>query len=135
MSPGGVVVLRRATAITTAFATAAVIAMTVDEGLSRSFMAPGAGRSYAEVTDNYLGTDVFEDPMGDAVTSGSASIPFRTHMSVKCWTPNESSMGSINAFYLVEVSPWTGEYAPANTFLNADTTGSLDPHVPMCPAS
>jgi hypothetical protein len=132
MSPGGVVVLRRATVITTAFATAAVIAMTVDEGLSR---LPGVGRSYAEVTDNHLGTDVFGDPRGDAVTSGPASIPFGTRVSVECWMPNESGMGSINAFYLVKTDPWVGEYAPANTFLNADTAGSLDPDVPMCPAS
>lgn len=91
------------------------------------------GKFYTELTYNHLGTSVFRDPMGDAVTSGPASIPYDTQVEVKCWTPNESDMASINVFYLVETPPWTGEYAPANTFLNADTSGSLDPHVPACP--
>jgi hypothetical protein len=90
------------------------------------------GKLYTEETYNHLGTDVFKDPMGDAVTSGPVSIPFGTYVRVKCWAPNESGMSSINAFYLVETRPWVGEYAPANTFLNADTSGSLDPHVPEC---
>jgi CRP/FNR family transcriptional regulator, cyclic AMP receptor protein len=94
-----------------------------------------SGKFYSEETDNHLGTDVFRDPMGDAVISGPISIPFGTYVRVKCWAPNESGMGSINAFYLIETSPWAGEYAPANTFLNADTSGSLDPHVPECPAT
>jgi len=89
---------------------------------------------YTELAYNHLGTDVFQDPMGDAVTSGPVFIPFGTEVKVKCWAPNKSSMGSINAFYLVETPPWAGKYAPANTFLNADTTGTLDPHVPECPA-
>jgi hypothetical protein len=93
------------------------------------------GKLYTEVTDNHLGTDVFKDPMGDAVTSGPVSIPYGTHVLVKCWAPNESGMGSINAFYLIETRPWIGDYAPANTFLNADTTGALDPDVPECPAA
>jgi hypothetical protein len=90
------------------------------------------GKLYKEKTDNHLGTDVFRDPMGDAVADGPVSIPFGTQVVVRCWAPNESGMGSINAFYLVETSPWKGEYAPANTFLNADTTGALDPDVPQC---
>lgn len=93
-----------------------------------------SGSLYQEETYNRRGTDVFSDPMGDAVTSGPVSIPFETHVMVKCWARNESGMGSINAFYLVETSPWAAEYAPANTFLNADTTGSLDPDVPQCTA-
>jgi hypothetical protein len=96
--------------------------------------ATPSGKLYAEETYNRRGTDVFSDPMGDAVTSGPGAIPFETHVMVKCWARNESGMGSINAFYLVETSPWAGEYAPANTFLNADTTGSLDPDVPQCTA-
>ena len=72
--------------------------------------------------------------MGAAV-SGPQSIKFGTYVLVKCWAPNDSGMSSINVFYLVETPPWTGEYAPANTFLNADTTGSLDPDVPKCPAA
>jgi hypothetical protein len=94
-----------------------------------------AGKLYTEVTDNHLGTDVFRDPMGDAVITGPVSIPFGTQVKVRCWAQNESTMGSINAFYLVETQPWAGEYAPANTFLNADTTGSLDPKVPECSAA
>ncbi|MGH3185669.1 MAG: hypothetical protein ACRDPY_00805 [Streptosporangiaceae bacterium] len=90
---------------------------------------------YTEVTDNHLGTDVFKDPMGDAVTSAPISIPYGTQVLVKCWAPNESGMGSINVFYLIETRPWAGEYAPANTFLNADTTGALDPDVHECPAT
>jgi hypothetical protein len=99
--------------------------------------ASTSGRSqaklYWELTDNHLGTDVFSDPMGDAVTAGQEFIPYHTNVQVKCWAPNESGMGSINVFYLVETPPWAGEYAPANTFLNADTSGSLDPDVPECP--
>jgi hypothetical protein len=99
--------------------------------------ASSSGRSqaklYWELTDNHLGTDVFSDPMGDAVTAGQEFIPYHTNVRVKCWAPNESGMGSINVFYLVETPPWAGEYAPANTFLNADTSGSLDPDVPECP--
>jgi hypothetical protein len=97
--------------------------------------AAKTGKLYPEVTDNHLGTDVFADPMGDAVTSGPVSIPYGTHVLVKCWAPNESGMGSINDFYLIETKSWTGDYAPANTFLNADTTGALDPDVPECPAT
>jgi hypothetical protein len=93
------------------------------------------GQLYKEETDNHLGTDVFRDSMGDAVTSGPVSIPFGTQVLVKCWSPNRSSMGSINAFYLVETPPWAGDYAPANTFLNADTSGALDPKVPECSAA
>jgi hypothetical protein len=54
---------------------------------------------------------------------------------VECWAPNESGVGSINVFYLVETAPWAGEYAPANTFLNANAPGdgALDPDVPKCP--
>ncbi|MGD0555418.1 MAG: hypothetical protein ABSA93_10615 [Streptosporangiaceae bacterium] len=94
--------------------------------------AAAAGTLYTEVTDNHLGTDVFQDPEGDAVTSGPAAIPYGTRVGVKCWAPNESGMGSINAFYLLETPPWKGDFAPANTFLNADTAGSIDPNVPEC---
>lgn len=99
--------------------------------------SPGkrAGGLHEEQTDNHLGTDVFRDPTGDVVTSGPVSIPFGTQVLVKCWAPNKSGMGSINVFYLVETAPWTRDYAPANTFLNSDTTGALDPHVPQCPTS
>jgi hypothetical protein len=90
---------------------------------------------HEEETYNHLGTPVFSDPMGDAVTSGPSRIPFGTHVLVKCWAPNDSSMSSINAFYLIETSPWMGDYAPANTFLNGDTEGQLDPKVSKCPAT
>jgi hypothetical protein len=89
---------------------------------------------HSEVTYNRLGTDVFSDPTGSAVTKGPASIPFGTHVEVSCWAANDSGMTSINAFYLIATHPWQGDYAPANTFLNADTTGTLDPHVPPCPS-
>lgn len=102
--------------------------------------APSSSRALTgglhwEIADNHLGTDVFSDPMGDAVASGPAKIQFGTHVLVKCWAPNKSTMGSINAFYLVETSPWKGEYAPANTFLNAGPNSNLDPHVHECPAT
>jgi hypothetical protein len=105
------------------------------EGSSASPSSKAYGNLYNEETYNHRGTDVFKDPMGDAVVSGAVSIPFGTHVMVKCWAPNQSSMGSINVFYLVETRPWTGEYAPANTFLNADSSGSLDPQVPKCPTA
>lgn len=91
------------------------------------------GKLHPEMTDNHLGTDVFKDPLGGAVTSGPVSIPYGTQVLVKCWAKNESTMTSINAFYLIETKPWVGDYAPANTFLNADTTGALDPQVHECP--
>jgi hypothetical protein len=88
---------------------------------------------YTEEAYNHLGTDVYSDQFGDAVVSGPVSISFGTYVKVQCWARNESGMGSINAFYRVETPPWKGEYAPANTFLNADTPTALDPHVPECP--
>jgi hypothetical protein len=94
-----------------------------------------AGTLHKEETYNHLGTEVFRNPMGSAIADGPVSIPFATQVWVKCWTPNESGMTSINAFYLVETSPWAGDYAPANTFLNADTSGALDPRVPKCQAT
>jgi hypothetical protein len=103
---------------------------------SVSVSAKGSpGKLHWEETYNHLGTDVFSDNYGDAVTSGPESIPFGTWVQVKCWAPNNSGMGSINVFYLIETSPWKGDYAPANTFLNGDTSGDLDPKVLECPAS
>ncbi len=48
---------------------------------------------------------VFSDPMGDTVSSGPTRILFGTYVLVKCWAPNESGMGSINVFYLIESRP------------------------------
>jgi hypothetical protein len=90
---------------------------------------------YIEVTGNHLGTALFSDQMGDAVTKGPTSIPYGTRVHVKCWAPNESGIASINVFYLVETPPWAGDYAPANAFLNPDLTGPLDPQVPECPSA
>jgi hypothetical protein len=89
------------------------------------------GKLYQEEAYNHLGTDVFSDPEG-ASASGPPQIPFGTYVMVKCYSLNESSMPSINDFYLVETAPWANEYAPANTFLNADTSKTLDPDVPKC---
>ena len=95
-----------------------------------------AARLRPEITDNHLGTQVFRDPEGDAVPADQ-SIPYDTRVLVKCWTQNQSSMSSINAFYLIETSPWTGDYAPADTFANGDPLGTdgstaIDPAVPQC---
>lgn len=104
---------------------------------STASTTPGpSGGFILEVTDNPIGTPVFSDPKGDAV-SGSERIPFDTPVEVKCWAPNISSMGSVNVFYLLETAPWTGEYASANTFANGDPIGqshstSIDPTVPEC---
>lgn len=91
-------------------------------------------RLYTEVADNRLGTDVFTDPEGEVPTRAPAQIPFGETVEVACWAPNESGMGSINAFYLVKTAPWIGEWAPANTFLNANASGAseIDPDVPKC---
>jgi hypothetical protein len=91
------------------------------------------GQYVLEEAYNHRGSPLFRDPMGDAITSGPPSIPFGSKVWVKCYTPNESSMGSVNDFYLVESPPYAGEYASADTFLNADTPGTLDPKVPECP--
>ena len=107
-------------------------ALSTTAGGPRASASDALGKLYREETYNHLGTKVFSNPEGYAAISGPASIPFGTWVKVKCWAPNESAMGSINAFYLVETSPWTGDYAPADTFLNADTSGSLDPNVPKC---
>lgn len=93
-------------------------------------------RLYPEITDNETGTPVFANDLGDAVTQDE-SIPFDRHILVKCWAPNKSTMSSINAFYLVETAPWSGDYAPANTFANGDPVGqpgstTIDPAVPEC---
>ena len=94
-----------------------------------------AGTLHKEEAYHYPGTEVFRTLAGGAVVGGPVSIPFGTQVWVKCWAPNESGMSSVNAFHLVETSPWAGEYAPANTFLNADTSGAIDPKVPRCQAT
>ena len=91
------------------------------------------GKLYQEITDNHLGTKVYLDPMGDVSVNGPVAIPFGTKVLVKCWALNESGMGSINAFYLIAApGQWAGDYAPADTFLNANSTTGLDPLVPQC---
>jgi hypothetical protein len=105
------------------------------ESPTQTMYSPVAGTLHKEETYDDLGTEVFRNPMGSAIARGPVSIPFGTQVLVKCWAPNESDMTSINAFYLVETSPWTGEYAPADAFLNADTSGALDPQVPKCQAT
>ena len=103
--------------------------------LSSPTKSAAAGTLHKEETYHYPGTEVFRTPAGAAIVGGPASIPFGTQVWVKCWAPNESGMSSVNAFYLVETSPWAGEYAPANTFLNADTSRALDPKIPRCQAT
>jgi hypothetical protein len=103
-------------------------------GLTQS---PGpVGKLVAEEAYTHLGVPVFSDPQGDTIASGPPRIPFGTIVGVQCYAPNESGMGSVNDFYLLESPPqWRGDYAPANTFLNADTAGTLDPKVPKCPGT
>jgi hypothetical protein len=91
---------------------------------------------HGEVTDNRNGTQVFGSPEG-AAAAGESSIPYDTTVSVLCWAPNNSAIVSINAFYLVETSPWRDDYAPADTFANGDPVGqpgstAIDPSVPRC---
>jgi hypothetical protein len=109
---------------------------TATAAISPSLPSPtrssAAGTLHKEEAYNHLGTEVFRNPMGSAIAGGPVSIPFGTQVLVKCWAPNESGMTSISAFYLVETPPWAGEYAPANTFLNADTSGVPDPQVQKC---
>jgi hypothetical protein len=114
--------------------TAMASSATTSPPASPSSTSPSPGL-HLEEAYNHRGTQVFRDPQGDAATAGPAYIQFGTEVWVKCWASNESTEGSINAFYLVESAPWAGEYAPANTFLNADTTGTLDPEVHQCPSS
>jgi hypothetical protein len=94
--------------------------------------APAAGTLHKEEAYSHRGTEVFRNPMGSAIVGGPVSIPFGTQVLVKCWAPNESGLTSVDAFYLVETSPWAGEYAPANTFLNVDTSGAPDSQVSKC---
>ena len=95
-----------------------------------------SSRLHVEITDNGLGTQVFSSPQGGAVSQNGA-IPYDTYVKVECWTKNESTMHSINAFYLIESAPWVGDYAPADTFANGDPIGepgstTIDPAVPEC---
>lgn len=97
-----------------------------------------ANALFSETTDNHAGTRVYSDPEGDSVQSNGL-IPFDTVVQVKCWAKNLSSMGSVNAFYLIETTPWTGDYAPAGTFANGDPIGKpggteIDPAVTQCAA-
>jgi hypothetical protein len=91
---------------------------------------------HKEITDNENGTPVFGSAEGSAVNQDEL-IPFDRHVLVKCWAANKAGMTSINAFYLVETAPWSGTYAPANTFANGDPVGqpgstTIDPAVPEC---
>ena len=90
-----------------------------------------------EISDNRAGTKVFSNPAGAAPTGYNDEIPFDTTVAVACWAPNESEMTSITGFDLIETAPWTGDYAPADTFANGDPVGQpgstdRDPAVPTC---
>jgi hypothetical protein len=93
-------------------------------------------KTFTEIADNRNGVPVFGSPDGSA--TDAPEIPFATRVQVACYTPNESGMPSINAFYLIKSPPpWTDVYAPANTFANGDPVGqpgstNIDPAVPRC---
>lgn len=91
-------------------------------------------RLHREIVGNPIGTVVFTNPQGGA-TDGF--IPFGQDVQVKCWAQNESGIASINEFYRIVTAPWTGDYAPANTFTNGGPLGAagsadIDPAVPEC---
>jgi len=109
---------------------------TAQPGHSPADPSPRPATLYPEITDNENGTPVFGSAQGRAVTHDE-SIPFDRRVLVKCWAPNESAMTSVNAFYLVETAPWSGDYAPADTFADGDPVGqsgstTIDPAVPEC---
>lgn len=94
--------------------------------------------TYTETVDNVNGAAVFRNPSGaDITVPGSTRIPYRTQVQVQCWALNESDLLSVNAFYLIQTKPWTGTWAPANTFANGDPVGkagttAIDPQIPRC---
>jgi hypothetical protein len=121
-------------------ATSPVTAGSAGPATSSPSPRPAPTRGFhIEITDNEQGTPVFSNPGGAAVAQNGI-IPFNRRVLVKCWTPNESTMSSVNAFYLIETPPWSGDYAPANTFANGDPVGqpgstTIDPAVPECRSS
>jgi hypothetical protein len=100
---------------------------------------PATAHTFTEIADNRNGVPVFESP--DGSTTDAPEIPFTTRVQVACYTPNESGMSSINAFYRIKSPPqWRDVYAPANTFANGDPVGqpgstNIDPTVPRCPGT
>jgi class 3 adenylate cyclase len=92
--------------------------------------------SHTETADNRLGIQTFADNLG--TPSGKPVLPFAAQVQVDCYSPNNSGMASINAFYhIVGPTPWQNTYAPANTFANGDPLGvagstQIDTAVPRC---
>lgn len=118
-----------------AIVTAATLTAAVFLAQEGSPAPSAASHRHPEIAGNHKGVRTFADPDGTVSTVGA--IPFGTTVDVSCVAPNQSGMGSINAFYRVETEPWRGTYAPANTFTNGDELGTagthdLDPAVPPC---
>jgi hypothetical protein len=98
---------------------------------------PPSGSSVMEYADWRGGVQVYADNLGTA--SNLAAIPFNEGVQVACYSPNRSSMSSINKFYLIKSGPWKGAYASANEFTNGGpredaSDPALDPHVRPCPS-
>jgi hypothetical protein len=78
-------------------------------------------KRHRETADVRAGIALYRDARG--TQADARSIPIGTVVTVVCQTPNHSGIASINAFYLLETSPWKGLLASANQFANGAPVG------------
>lgn len=97
--------------------------------------SPGpVSKLIAEEASTHLGTGV-QRPAGDTIASGLPRIP-SARSSASSATPQRVGDGQRQRLLPAGIPPqWRGDYAPANTFPNADAAGTLDPKVPKCPGT
>ena len=96
----------------------------------------GSGTPLEEQTGS-LGANTFADPV--LLQDQALKIPPNTTVSVRCYlyAPSLPSVLPDGNWYLLETSPWTDRWAPANSFMNGDVPGGPTLHntdfaVPEC---
>jgi hypothetical protein len=100
--------------------------------------ATGGSNGIVEYADNRMGSPVFKDPAGHAVTGLPGSIPFNTRVDVECKVVNTSGrLPSVTAFYVISSGQWRGNYVVSDTMSNGGPPGNttspaVDPRVPNC---
>ena len=96
----------------------------------------GSGTPREEQTGS-LGANTFADP--NTLQDQALKIPPHTTVTVRCYVyaPSIPSVLPDGNWYLLETTPWTGRWVPANSFMNGDVPGGPTLHntdfaVPKC---
>ena len=94
------------------------------------------GASFIEESGS-LGANTFADPV--KLQDQALKIPPHTQINVRCYVyaPSIPSVLPDGNWYLIDTSPWTGRWTPANSFMNGDVPGGPTLHntdftVPKC---